>query len=123
MADSKKKRILIVDDDIVLRETIQQCVEREGFEAILATDGRWALELISKEPVDLIISDISMPDIDGLELLEAVRKVRDLPVIVMSAFAMDSEVKRAKDLGVSAFMNKPFRCGQLVIEIRKVFQK
>jgi two-component system response regulator PilR (NtrC family) len=117
-------RILIVDDEQSMREWMRILFQRDGFDVLVAEDGIAARDLVSREFVDVVLSDIRMPRMDGLELLKAIRGLApDVVVIMMTAhFTRDSdEWKRARDSGAAALLEKPFRdINQVTLQVRQL---
>jgi two-component system response regulator PilR (NtrC family) len=117
-------RILIVDDEQSMREWMRILFQRDGFEVLVAEDGLVARDLVSREYVDVVLTDIRMPRMDGLELLKSIRELApDAVVIMMTAhFTRDSdEWKHARDGGASALLEKPFRDINLVtLQVRQL---
>lgn len=116
----RKKRILIIDDDILVRESMKPILERSGYEAIVAKSGAEAIDLISREVFDLIITDIRMPEMNGIETLKAIRDERKrfgklpLPEIILTAYDDHEVRKKASELGVRDFILKPFELDQFL---------
>ena len=103
-------RILIVDDEAGMRDFLSILLEREGFQVACAQDGQEALQAVEKGRFDLIISDLRMPTIDGIRLLEGLQKFRpDLPVILVTAYASAETAIEAMKLGAYDYLTKPFR--------------
>jgi two-component system response regulator PilR (NtrC family) len=121
---SKPPRILIADDEQSMREWMRILFQRDGFDVLVAEDGAQARELIAREFVDVVLTDIRMPRVDGLELLASVRELApDAVVIMMTAhFTRDSEEwKRAREKGAAALLEKPFRDINLVtLQVRQL---
>ena len=117
-------RILIVDDEQSMREWMRILFERDGFDVLAAEDGVAARDLVSREFVDVVLTDIRMPRMDGLALLKAIRGLApDAVVIMMTAhFNRDSdEWKRAREAGAAALLEKPFRDINLVtLQVRQL---
>lgn len=117
-------RILIVDDEQSMREWLRILFQRDGFEVLTADDGASARELLGREFMDVVLTDIRMPRIDGLALLQSVREVApDVVVCMMTAhWTRDSdEWKRARELGSAALFEKPFRDVKLVtLQVRQL---
>jgi two-component system response regulator PilR (NtrC family) len=111
--------ILVVDDDKSLREFLEIFLAKEGYRVVCAPQGKIALELIKTDRPDVVISDVRMPDMNGLELLSAIKKEwPDVPVIMITAFAsLDSAVEAMKE-GAWDYLTKPFR----IEELRKVIE-
>ncbi|MCM8775462.1 MAG: response regulator [Candidatus Omnitrophica bacterium] len=120
-----KKRILAIDDDLLVRESLKMFLEREGIETTVVSGGREALELLSKEVFDLILVDVRMPEMNGIETLKAIRELRrrfgkpPLPEIVLTAYDDELVKKEAKKLGVRDFILKPFELNSFLSTLRK----
>jgi len=116
--------ILIVDDEQSYRQLLSLVFQEEGHELRTAMNGRQALEELQKEPADVIVSDVKMPDMDGIELLRAVREtLPDLGVILMTAFASVDTAREAFKLGADDFIQKPFDVEELKLIVRKTLEK
>ncbi|MFI5377770.1 MAG: sigma-54-dependent transcriptional regulator [Tepidisphaerales bacterium] len=102
-------RILIVDDQEMMRDSLASTLAREGHEVVAASDGPAALTRLSGTRFDLMISDLKMPKMTGIELLQEAKKIRpDLPVVLMTAFATVSTAVEAMKLGAYDYIQKPF---------------
>ena len=104
-------RVLVVDDDPVMRQVVVRRLERLGHVVIQAADGRQALETLRAEPIDLVLTDLRMPEMGGSELLEHLKAdvvLREIPAIMISGADDSSEVIRAIELGAEDFLPKPF---------------
>lgn len=116
--------ILIVDDEQSYRQLLSLVFDGDGHTMRTATNGREALKALEKEPADLIISDVKMPDMDGIEMLRAVREtLPDLGVILMTAFASVETAREAFKLGADDFIQKPFDVEELKLIVRKTLEK
>jgi two-component system response regulator PilR (NtrC family) len=119
-------RILIVDDEQSMREWLRILFQRDGFEVLTADDGLTAKEIIAREYVDVVLTDIRMPRVDGVQLLGAVRELApDAIVLMMTAhWTRDSEGwKHARELGAEALFEKPFRDVNLVsMQVRQLLE-
>jgi CheY-like chemotaxis protein len=103
-------RILIVDDVAVNREILKRRLVRRGFDIVEAGGGREALDTIEREAIDIVLLDIMMPEIDGLEVVRTVRKTRsaeDLPIIMVSARSFSEDVTQSLELGANDYVTKP----------------
>jgi len=108
-------RILLVDDEKSLLLTLAANLELDGFEVTTAESGQRAMELFDMSPFDLVLSDIRMPGMNGVELFRAIRTKRpDFPVILMTAFAVEGMVKDAIAEGVFTVLPKPFDVSHVV---------
>lgn len=117
-------KILIVDDEQSYRQLLTLVFEEQGNTVRTAMNGRQALELLAAEPSDIIISDVKMPDMDGIEMLRAVREtLPDLGVILMTAFASVETAREAFKLGADDFIQKPFDVEELKLIVRKTLEK
>ena len=105
------KRILVVDDESQIRRVMRSVLLTEGYEVIEAECGEDALKLIRSEKYDLILLDINMPGITGIEVCREVRTSSDIPIIIMSAG--EENRKRALDAGANDYLRKPFGISQI----------
>ncbi len=116
--------ILIVDDEQSYRQLLSLVFESDGHKIRTAMNGRQAIELLQESPADVIISDVKMPDMDGIEMLRAVREtLPDLGVILMTAFASVETAREAFKLGADDFIQKPFDVEELKLIVRKTLEK
>jgi len=118
--------VLVVDDDPVILRLLQVNFELEGIEVVTAADGDDGLKIAKSDPPDLVISDIMMPKVNGLELLAALRSSPDtasLPVILLSAKAQVADVQRGLELGADDYITKPFDPLELIDRVYKVLAK
>src|SRR5688500_8350035 len=116
--------ILIVDDEQSYRQLLSLVFEGDGHSIRTATNGREALSLRQQEPADVVISDVRMPDMDGIEMLESVRESQpDLGVILMTAFASVETAREAFKLGADDFIQKPFDVEELKLIVKKTLEK
>lgn len=108
------KCILIVDDEPSIREMLSRALDRLGYETVEAENGEVAIRMLAERSVDLVITDVLMPERDGLETLLAIRKqLADTPVIVMSAPSNQLYLEDARGLGAAAAFEKPLKLGAL----------
>ena len=121
-----KPRILIVDDEQSMREWMRLLFQRDGFDVLTADDGIMARDLVTREYVDIVLTDIRMPKLDGVHLLKAMRELApDAIVLMMTAhWTRDSvEWKEARELGAAALFEKPFRDVNLVtMQVRQLLE-
>lgn len=124
MPDTKPK-ILVVEDEMMLLKTIEFRLKKEGFEIVTAPNGKVAKEMIPNELPDLIVSDIMMPYVSGLELVKHVKdfKEKDIPVILLTTLRQETNVMKAFELGADEFMTKPFSPAELVIRVKRILLK
>jgi len=118
--------VLVVDDDPVILRLLQVNFELEGISVATAVDGEEGLNMVQSDPPDLVISDIMMPKVNGLELLAALRSSPDtsaMPVILLSAKAQVADVQRGLELGADDYVTKPFDPLELIDRVYKVLAK
>ena len=116
--------ILIVDDEQSYRQLLTLVFQEEGHNLRTAMNGRQALELLAEVPAQVIVSDVKMPDMDGIELLRALRETQpDIGVILMTAFASVDTAREAFKLGADDFIQKPFDVEELKLIVRKTLEK
>ena len=113
-----KDKILIVEDDETIAAFLIAVLEANGFDTIRASLGREAVTLISSHCPDLVLLDLSLPDMDGMEILAGLRKWSTLPVIVVSARGRERDKVIALDMGADDYLTKPFGPGELLARIR-----
>jgi two-component system, OmpR family, response regulator len=116
-------RILIADDEPNIREVISFALERAGFATVTARNGSEALQQVRRSPVDLVILDIGMPEMDGLEVCRQLRKSSDLPILFLSA--RDEEIDRVLglEIGGDDYVTKPFSTRELVARVNVILKR
>jgi len=113
-------RILVVDDERSMRELLAIVLRREGYEVLLAENGRGAIDMLEREPVDLLISDIKMPDLSGVDVLRAAKTIdQDILGIMITAFASTETAVEAMRLGACDYLSKPFDIDLLKMKVRE----
>jgi CheY-like chemotaxis protein len=118
-----KPRVLVVDDDQVIRQLIGINLELEGFEVHMAADGEEALQQVVDVQPDVVVLDVMMPRLDGLEVARRLRldpRTRDLRLVLVSARAQAADLQRGEDMGVDAYITKPFEPDELVEVVRRL---
>lgn len=117
-------KILIVDDEQSYRQLLTHVFELDGHSVRTARNGREGLEALDAEPADVVISDVKMPDMTGIEMLRAIRETQpDLGLILMTAFSSVENAREAFKLGAEDFIEKPFDVEELKLIVRKVIEK
>ena len=117
-------RILVVDDERSMRELLAIVLRRDGYEVMLAENGRTALNELEREPVDLLISDIKMPDMSGVEVLRAAKRIdQDILGIMITAFASTDSAVEALRMGAYDYLSKPFDVDELKIVVRNALER
>ena len=120
---SRTKTILAIDDDESLRRVVEYNLLEEGYRVITAADGPSGLEAFQRQPVDIVLTDIRMPAMEGLELLARLKAMQpELPVIVLTAFGTIDSAVEAMRLGAFDYLTKPFSRDQLRAAVRKALE-
>jgi two-component system KDP operon response regulator KdpE len=120
---SGKPRILVVDDDRQLLRALRINLSARGYEAVLAPDGASALAAASRQPPDLVVLDLGLPDMDGVEVVEGLRGWSTVPVIVLSARDQEQSKVRALDAGADDYVTKPFGMDELLARVRAALRR
>ncbi len=110
--------ILVVEDDSQIRNFIAYTLKQEGFECKTASTAQSALSDLVSEKIDLMLLDLGLPDMDGMEVIDKVRDWSEIPIIVVSARDQDREKAAALDIGADDFLTKPFSATELMARIR-----
>jgi two-component system response regulator PilR (NtrC family) len=117
-------RILVVDDERSMRELLAIVLKREGHDVLLADNGRSAVEMLEREPIELLISDIRMPDMSGVEVLGAAQRINpDVIGIMITAYASTDTAVEALRLGAYDYVSKPFNVDELKLKVRKALER
>ena len=120
----KKTRILVVDDEPNIREVVELYLRREGFEVEVAADGESALEAIERKIPDLIVLDLMIPGVDGLQVTRALRQGEvDLPIIMLTAKGNEADKIVGLELGADDYVTKPFSPKELVARVKAVLRR
>ncbi|MBA0963013.1 response regulator transcription factor, partial [Enterococcus gallinarum] len=112
------KMILLIEDDPNITDFMEVVFEREQYRLTVAANGMEALTALQAETFDVILLDLGLPDIDGMDLLKILRKRMDLPIVVISARKDENEKVAALDLGADDYVTKPFGTNELLARIR-----
>ena len=110
--------ILVVEDDVQIRNFICYALKAEGFRCVTAGNAATAMKQLLAEPVDMMLLDLGLPDMDGGEVLKKVREWSEMPIIIVSARDQDREKAAMLDLGADDYLTKPFSATELMARIR-----
>lgn len=115
-------RLLIVEDDVLIRKTVEMKFRKEGFEVVVAIDGKDGMEKFETIDPDIVLTDIMLPYISGLEIVRAIksRPNKSIPVIVFSTMGQEAMVEEAYRLGADEFVKKPFSLAELAIRVKRL---
>ena len=116
-------KILVVDDEIEIREIIKEYAEFEGYEVAQAEDGMQAVEMVKNQDFDIIIMDVMMPKLDGYSACKEIRKIKQIPVIMLSARGEEYDKLFGFEIGVDDYVVKPFSPKELMARIRAVLNR
>ena len=117
------QRILVVDDEKMIRNVIKEYAEFDGFEVTEAEDGMEAVEICRKEDFDLIVMDIMMPRLDGYSAIKEIRKTKQIPVIMLSARGEEYDKLFGFEIGIDDYVVKPFSPKELLARIKAVLKR
>lgn len=123
MSHTHKKKILVVDDDAHIREVIQFALEKANMDVVMTDNGNKALKKLKQNNCDLIILDINMPEMDGLECCREIRKTSEIPILFLSS--RDDEIDRilGLEIGGDDYVTKPFSPRELVARINAILKR
>ncbi len=117
------KKVLVVDDDVKTVELVRLYLDRDGYQVLTAYDGVEALRLARESYPDLIVLDLMLPDIDGLEVCRTLRHESDVPIIMLTARTTDQDKLTGLDLGADDYVTKPFSPKELAARVRAVLRR
>ena len=117
-------RILVVEDDREISRLIETCLKIEGYEVFIASNGEEALQLAAAEPLNLILMDVMMPQMDGMDALKRLKedkKTAGIPVVMLTAKTTSEEIVQSLQAGADLHLIKPFTCSELTAIIRRIY--
>jgi two-component system KDP operon response regulator KdpE len=115
--------VLVVDDEKPLRDFVRRNLEVRGYKVLTASNGLEALAIFNTENIQLVIMDIMMPHMDGLETTRRIRQQAHVPIIILTAMGEESDKVRAFDLGADDYLTKPFGVGELLGRVKAVLRR
>jgi diguanylate cyclase (GGDEF)-like protein len=115
--------ILIVDDDLSIRDAMQEFIEMSGYEASVASSAEEALDVLSANTIEVVITDILLPGIDGLALTDRIKRSHSIDVIVMTGYSTEYSYEEAISKGASDFVFKPVRFEELLLRLKRVLNE
>jgi DNA-binding response OmpR family regulator len=116
-------RVLVVDDDPTVSEVVARYLERDGYVVETVADGRTALDRALAEPPDLVVLDLMLPGIDGLEVCRRLRALAPVPIVILTARGQENDRIVGLDLGADDYVAKPFSTKELVARVRAVLRR
>lgn len=118
--EGMKERILIVDDQLGIRLLLKEILQKEGYSTFQAANGYQAIEITKKENPDLVLLDMRLPEMNGIEILQELKKISpDIRVIIMTAYGEQELIDTAKNIGILDYITKPFE----IEEIRRIVKE
>ncbi len=121
--ENVRPRILVVDDEPQILRVLRRGLETHGFEVVTAPDAATALDMFRASPVNLIITDLRMPQLDGVELCRRIRKASTVPIVVLSVKGEEASKVQALDAGADDYITKPFGMDELLARIRALSRR
>ena len=115
--------MLVVDDDLTVADVVRRYLERDGYTVALAADGETALRLAGEHEPDLVVLDLMLPGIDGLEVCRRLRSTSDVPVIMLTALGEESDRVLGLQLGADDYVTKPFSPRELALRVASVLRR
>jgi len=116
-------RVLVIDDDDDIRGLVTELLQRAGLEVDQASDGRAGLRAFHQSPADLVVLDVSMPELDGWETLDRIRDLSDVPVLMLTARGAELERVRGLQAGADDYMVKPFGRQELIARVQALLRR
>jgi two-component system KDP operon response regulator KdpE len=120
---SRVARVLLVDDEVSIQRAVAPLLRSRGYEVEVAENGTNALAIISRNPPDLVVLDLGLPDIDGTEVCRRIRATSNMPIVVLSARGGEADKVAALDLGADDYVTKPFGPEELLARVRVALRR
>ena len=121
--DDGRSRILVVDDDATVSEIVARYLERDGYAVETVADGRVALQRALAEPPDLVVLDLMLPGMDGLDVCRRLRALAPVPIVILTARGQEADRIAGLELGADDYVSKPFSTKELVARVRAVLRR
>jgi len=118
-----RSKILVVDDDDEIRNLLKICLTNEGFNVVKAFDGEDALNILEKESIQLIILDVMMPKLNGMEVCSIIRRNLNIPILMLSAKSEDMDKIQGIMTGADDYLTKPFNSLELVVRVKALLRR
>lgn len=118
-----KIKVLLVEDEEAILMGLKYCLEQEGFVCFTASSGEKAIEIVKKESVDLVLLDLNLPDMNGFEVMENLKKTHDFPIIFLTANLEEVSIVKGLDMGADDYITKPFKTRELISRMKAVLRR
>ena len=119
------KVIMTADDSASVRQMVNFTLKQAGYEVLEAVDGKEAFEKLGKSPADMLITDLNMPNLNGIELIKKVRadsRLKFMPIVMLTTESQDAKKQEGKSAGATAWIVKPFTPKQLLAVVKKILR-
>jgi two-component system KDP operon response regulator KdpE len=120
---NRAARVLLVDDEVSIQRAVAPLLRSSGYEVEVAESGTNALAIISRDPPDLVVLDLGLPDIDGIEVCRRIRATSKMPIVVLSARGGEADKVAALDMGADDYVTKPFGPEELLARVRVALRR
>ncbi|MDQ1266955.1 MAG: two-component system, chemotaxis family, chemotaxis protein CheY [Bacteroidota bacterium] len=120
------KIILVVDDSSSVRKFITLALKLKGYKVITAMDGMEAMEKLSNNQVDLVVTDLNMPNVDGIKLIKSIREYpeyENLPIIILTSLTKEEDINLGMEAGANSYLIKPFNTKKIQYEVSKYLEE
>jgi DNA-binding response OmpR family regulator len=121
--DGAMATVLVVDDEPDVRDVVRRYLERDGYRALEAADGEHAREILEREPASLVVLDVMLPGLGGLDLCRWIRATSETPVILLTALGEETDRIAGLELGADDYVTKPFSPRELTVRVRNVLRR
>ena len=116
-------KILICDDEVLIRDVIKEYLIMDNYEVMEASNGVEAIDAVNNNNIDLVVMDIMMPKMDGYQAIKEIKKIKDVPFIVLSARSEEFDKLIGFDIGIDDYVTKPFSPKELIARIKAVTKR
>ena len=123
VSEQGKVRILVADDEPRYVRAVEVYLRAQGYDVLTASNGQQAVDLVSSEPLDLVLLDVRMPRMDGYEACRRIREFSDVPIIMLTALAQESDKVKGLDVGADDYITKPFGAPELLARVRAALRR
>jgi two-component system KDP operon response regulator KdpE len=114
--------VLVIDDEIQMRRLLRRIIEQEGYRVLLVETGRDGLAHVGTDRPDVVVLDLGLPDMDGMDVLKELRSRSSVPILILSVREAEETIVHALDCGADDYLTKPFRTGELLARIRALLR-
>ncbi|GAA4983981.1 response regulator transcription factor [Actinopolymorpha pittospori] len=118
-----RRRVLVVDDDVTVRDVVRRYLERAGMRVFLAGDGETALRIVAAEQPDLVVLDLMLPGVDGIEVCARIRRDSALPVLMLTALGEEHDRVLGLEVGADDYVTKPFSPRELTLRVLSILRR